>query len=57
MEMTSVAEGLKDHEIQELVNLLRDKIQPLTKVQSLRERIHGIIVPYLERKGLRLDKP
>ncbi|MCK5603099.1 hypothetical protein KAR91_14545 [Candidatus Pacearchaeota archaeon] len=47
--------GLKDHEIQEFVNLLRDKLQPLTKVQSLREIIHNVVVPYLEKKDLRVD--
>lgn len=45
--------ALKDHEIQEFVNLLRDKLEPLTDNQSLRERIASIVVPYLESRGLR----
>lgn len=48
--------GLKDHEIQELVNLLTAKLRPLIKVQSLREMIHGELVPYLESRSLRIDR-
>jgi hypothetical protein len=48
--------GLKDHEIQELVNLLRDRIRPISEHQCLREFVHGVVTGYLERKGLRIDK-
>lgn len=48
--------GLKDHEIQELVNAIRDKIQPLTTVQCLREMISSTVCEYLESKNLRIDK-
>jgi hypothetical protein len=48
--------GLKDHEIQELVNLLTAKLRPLTKAQCLREMIHNELVPYLESRGLRIDR-
>lgn len=48
--------GLKDHQIQELVNELRDSIQAVTKVQCTREIIHRVVVSYLERYDLRIDK-
>ena len=48
--------GLKDHEIQELVNAIRDNVEPLTKAQQLRERIASATTKYLESKGLRIDK-
>lgn len=48
--------GLKDHEIQELVNALRDKLEPLTPVQALREMISSTVCNYLEENELRIDK-
>ena len=48
--------GLKDHEIQELVNAVRDEVQPIATAQCLRELISRAVVQYLEGKGLRRDK-
>jgi hypothetical protein len=56
--------GLKDNEIQELVNELRDRIptfngilqEPIKLPEMLREVIVDIVVGYLESKNLRIDK-
>jgi hypothetical protein len=48
--------GLKDHEIQELINVLSDELKILTDNQSLRERIAIPMLNYLEKKNLRIDK-
>lgn len=48
--------GLTDHQIQELVNVIRDNVEPLTKAQQLREHIASATTKYLESKGLRIDK-
>ena len=48
--------GLKDHEISILVNNLRDKLQPYVKFQCLREQILRVVIEYLEKEGLRIDK-
>ncbi len=50
---------LKDHQIAELVNNVRDALQPLVGEeigQSLRERISGTIVMTLENMELRADQ-
>ena len=50
--------GLKDHEVQELINAVRDSVAAKLPncPQCLREIISGAIVPYLESKDLRIDK-
>lgn len=48
--------GLKDNQIQELVNRLRNKLQPLTPHNCLRELISECITEYLETNNLRIDK-
>ncbi len=47
--------GLKDHEIQELINEIRDSVKVLTDNQSLRERVAGSVMSYLISKNLRID--
>lgn len=47
--------GLKDHQIQLLVNAIRDEVQHLTPVQSLRNIIAKAVVKYLEENNLRID--
>ena len=48
--------GLKDHQIQELVNAIRDATAPMIPHQCLREVISSAALRYLEAKGLRIDK-
>ena len=48
--------GLKDHEIQELVNVIRDEVEGYEETQALREVISGATIRYLESKNLRIDK-
>lgn len=47
--------GLKDHQIQELVNAIRDKVEPLTGIQWTREVISKAVMEYLTDSGLRVD--
>ncbi len=48
--------GLKDHEIQELINAVRDATKPMIPHQCLREVIARAVTTYLESKDLRIDK-
>jgi hypothetical protein len=48
--------GLKDHQISELTNAIRDRLRPLIPHQCLREMISSSMVEYLESKDLRIDK-
>lgn len=49
--------GLKDHQIQELINSVRNELKPFIKLESLREFISGAVMEYLEKNKLRIDKP
>jgi hypothetical protein len=51
-----IMQGLKDHQIQELTNAIRDKLRPLIPHQCLREMISSAALKYLEEKNLRIDK-
>lgn len=48
--------GLKDHQIQQLVNAVRDATSPMVPHQCLREVISRTVTEYLEQNGLRIDK-
>lgn len=49
--------GLKDHEIQELINDVRDELKVYINLQCLRELIAKPVLKYLETKDLRIDMP
>jgi len=51
----SPARGLKDHEISELVNAVRDAVAPVTQHQCSRELISRAVVNYLKSNGLKID--
>ena len=53
--LTENKRGLKDHQIQQLVNAVRDAIKPLTPVQSLRDRVDKATLRYLQENNLRID--
>ena len=47
---------LKDHQVRELINKVRDAVQPrFPKCQPLREVIAGAVIEYLDAQGLRAD--
>lgn len=48
--------GLKDHQIQELTNALRDAVDDYVEVNWIREVIFRTIIEYLEKNNLRIDK-
>lgn len=48
--------GLKDNEIAELVNAIRDAVAPITKHQCLRELVSKATVNYLKSEGLKIDE-
>ncbi len=51
--------GLKDHEIQELVNSVRDTLNVSlmnSSLQPMRQIILGATMKYLEENNLRIDK-
>jgi hypothetical protein len=50
-----IARGLKDHEIQEMVNAIRDALGPMIRYQCLREVISTAAIKYLTEKDLRID--
>jgi hypothetical protein len=49
--------GLKDHQIAQLVNAVRDEVKVLVPHQCLRQVIADAVVRYLEEAGLRIDSP
>lgn len=55
MKQHIVTRGIKDHEISELINSIRDAVTPITSHQCLRELIHKAAIGYLESNGLRID--
>lgn len=48
--------GLKDHEIADLTNKLRNGLRPFIPHQCLREVISGILIAWAENNNLRIDK-
>lgn len=48
--------GLKDHEIAKLINDITEEIQPISKVEWTRAKVHEATIKSLEEQGLRIDK-
>ena len=55
--MATPERGLKDHEIAQLVNAIRDNVVPICASQQLRARIESALTSKLGEMGLRLDGP
>jgi len=54
----SALNGLKDHQISELVNRIKLDVQPYCRgVGWMREVVARATVSYLEENGLRVDRP
>jgi hypothetical protein len=49
-------QGLKDNQIHQLVNAVRDATTPMIPHQCLRGVIAAAVTKYLEQNGLRIDK-
>lgn len=51
----NIPRGLKDHEIRQLVTVIRDAIIPITSELRLRDVVRKVVLPFLEKNNLRYD--